>query len=189
MKLKRLLFLSLIVCSYYSCVGQSTRHLKKTAAGSSFCLVDSLKQTLISLQHKADAVMTFQYYYDNGVPESATVFWQASGRTYSKSFQNCKPSILIDYPHADTLFSFYRKQQIEDLPKMAIPANAPSHGMAYFIRVYFPGNTRFYNIRECQRHLLIFPNQADLLPGENPVEVKEDPRSIWVDLFEKVMKR
>ncbi|WP_460618607.1 hypothetical protein [Hymenobacter ruber] len=189
MKLKRLLFLSLIVCSAYSFVGQNTRHLKKAAVGSNFCLADSLKQILASLHHKADAVMTFQYYYDNGVPESATVFWQASGKTYSKSLQNCQPSILVKYQHADTLFSFYRKQRIADLPKMEIPDSAPSHGMAYFIGVYSPGNTRFYNIKECQRHLLMYPNQTDLLPGEKPVEAKEDPRSIWVDLFEKVTKR
>lgn len=190
MKLKSPLLLLLFVYLSYTCVGQHVRHTESQAFSSSNCLADSIKLTLISLQHKADAIITFQHYYDNGSPESATVFWQIAGKSYAKYLQGCNPSITpaMHLP-SDTLFAFYRQQNIAELPKMAMPASAPSHGMAYFIGVYLPSKTSFYNIRECQRHLLIYSNSTALLPRETEDAPHEDPRSIWVDLFEEVTKR
>ncbi|RTQ51654.1 hypothetical protein EJV47_07605 [Hymenobacter gummosus] len=190
MKFKWLIIYALMLLSAYSCVGQQIKHpVKTTTVPTSYCLADSLKQAISKLRYRADAVITFQHYYDNGTAESATIFWQVSGRTFGRSFQDCKPSKTLETRlPPDTLFSFYRQQRIADLPEMPRPANSSSHGMIYLIGVYTPGKTCFYKIRDNQRHAIIFPDPNQTLPGEAPAVAKEDPRSTWLDLFEEVIK-
>ncbi|MGI4864688.1 MAG: hypothetical protein ACRYFZ_12260 [Janthinobacterium lividum] len=188
--MKWLLFCCLSSALPLPSLGQHIAKKQRASIDVGNCLVDSVKQTLIRLRPYANAILTFQYYYDNGGVRFVTVVWQATGKTYVKTFRDCGPAYIQQtfVLPPDTLFSFYYQQHIADLPEIISPDNAPSHDMAYLINVYLPGNTRFYNIRDYQRHLLRFAKQP-LLPDEAPSPATEDPRSIWLDLFERIVAK
>jgi hypothetical protein len=134
-------------------------------------------------------MLTVRRYAVYGGTGSVVVLWQvAAGNSYGQTFRPDGSGRVYASPALDTLFSFCRYQPLGSWPADGpLPQGCPYDGGATAIGVYLPGRTQFYNVHDCERHRLRYDERV-LLPGEERMPSTQDPRNVWLDLFEKAMQ-
>ena len=177
------------MCAFVACVRQPLTHRAHAAVAPGQHLEDSVAATLARLRTRTVAVLSVQQYAVNGGPGSVVMLWQeAAGTSYGQTFRPDGSARVYASSALDTLFSFYRQQPLGPWPADApLPPGCPYDGGATVIGVYLPGRTQFYNVRDCERHRLRYDERV-LLPGEERKAPSQDPRTLWLDLFEKAMQ-
>jgi hypothetical protein len=152
---------------------------------------DSLAATLARLRRLTPHVVLVRRSNLLGYSISATLLWQLpDGKSFAKTFRDDVPATRHASPALDTLFSFYRQQPLGPWPERTpLPVNCQTQtdGGVYAIGFYGPGRTRWYSLRDCGRYQLVYEDRP-LLPGEQRAPPREDPRSVWLALFEKAMR-
>jgi hypothetical protein len=135
-----------------------------------------------------DSIISFRYDTDNGVAKQAVhyIAWVENKRGYIKTFTDYGERLISTRSETklEEIFSLYTQGKIKTLPKLK--SCNQSHDMGYYVSVYLPSEVFRYAIRDCQRHQMLISN--DLLPGEVAPEPTEDPRSVLLDLFERLVK-
>ncbi|RSK23870.1 hypothetical protein [Hymenobacter metallilatus] len=134
-----------------------------------------------------DSIMTFIYDYDNGVSANAISYlvWMKNGQGIIKVLNNKETLTTFQTSiRADSLFTFYIQNKLGSLP--ALEPCYISHDMGYDVSVYLLGKTEHYRIRNCQRNQI---KQVNIpLPEEDIIQPTVDPRSLLVDMFERMLK-
>lgn len=175
--------------AFVACVRQPLSRWPHAAKAPGQQLEDSVAATLARLRTRAVVVLTVRQYTVYGGSGSAVVLWQeAAGTSYGQTFRPNGSARVYASPALDTLFSFYRQQPLGPWPADApLPSGCPYDGGATAIGVYLPGRTQSYNVHDCERHRLRYDEQV-LLPGEERKAPTQDPRTVWLDLFEKAIQ-
>ena len=184
-----------LLCLCYAagaCVGCVQRPLaRQPRAGEALSrqLEDSVAATLARLRTRAVAMLTVRPYAVYGGTGPMVVLWQeAAGTSHGQTFGPDGSARVFASPALDTLFSFCRQQPLGPWPvDEPLPAGCPYDGGATAIGVYWPGRTQFYRVHDCERHRLRYAERV-LLPGEEHRAPTQDPRNVWLDLFEKAMQ-
>jgi hypothetical protein len=172
MQMKQALIYIVLLFLAVPLYGQKTK--PKVAKSRFVCVADSLDYYAVKglVESQVDSIMTFLYDYDNGRVEEAVhyIIWLHEGKGKIRAISGCNQIGKANTADFDSgrLFNFYAQQHAQ-LEKPMKNSSWQSHDMGYYIKVYLPGQTNEFNIRDNQRF-------------------EEDPKVAWVRLFEELKK-
>ncbi len=170
MQMKKVLIYTVLFILAAPLYGQKMK--QKVAKSRFVCVADSLEYYAVKglVENQVDSIMSFLYEYDNGRVEEAVhyIIWLHEGRGQLRAISGCNQigkDNTADF-ESGLLFDFYA-QQHDQLKKPMKNGGWQSHDMGYYIKVYLPGQTNEFNIRDNQRF-------------------EEESKAAWVRLFEEL---